>query len=324
MKRLGFWIKAVCSAAFLGFLLWYAGRQDLASVFRRAHPGYLILCLLLAPVMVAASSGKWRAILHREGAPLPLGLLFRSYLVGYFFSNFLPSNVGGDVARSYRAGRAARDQTLVAASVVVERLTGLLGLLSLVVVMPWLRADLARHPALLLPALAAAGGLGLIVLLGFAPWPTTVAASPGQGWRARLQVLLVRFADRSARAWSTLRRDPAYLARVVAWTLLFYALAIFNVWVAFRAFGALPSWRDLAAVLPAAMLVATLPVALGSLGLAEGSYVFYFGLVGLDPAVTLAMGLLLRVKILVLGAVGAVVYWADRTPAVPNKETREP
>jgi uncharacterized protein (TIRG00374 family) len=321
MKRLSSWIKAACSAAFLGFLVWYVGRQDLASVLRRAHPVFLALCLLLSPILVVASTWKWRIILHREGASLRFAQLFRSYLVGYFFSNFLPSNVGGDVVRSYRAGRAAGDQTLAAASIVVERITGLLGLLALVVAMPWLRRDLASHIALLGPALMALAGIGLIVGLGLVRWSAPTAETPAIGWRARLGSVLTRFAVRSSQAFRTLRRDPVYRVQVALLTVLFYGLALLNVWLAFRAFGANPSLRDLAAVLPTAMFVATMPVALGSLGLAEGSYVFYFGLAGMDPAVTLVMSLLLRVKILVLGAAGGVVYWSDRDqqPA-PMKE----
>ena len=319
MKRWSVGLKALFSLLFLGFLLAYAGRQDLASVVRKADPLYLTLCLLLGPVMVSASTGKWRIILHREGARLPFSLLFRSYLVGYFFSNFLPSNVGGDVARSYRAGRVAGDQALVAASVVVERVTGLLGLLSLVIGMPWLRKELAHHPALAVPSAIAAGGLLLLVVASLIRWSGEVF--PGTGWWARLQRALLRFAARSGQALSTLKRDPAYALRVAGWTVLFYALALLNVWLAFRAFGAAPSLRDLATVLPTAMFVATMPVALGSLGLAEGAYVFYFGLVGMDPSVTLVMGLLLRVKILLLGAAGGVVYWAGgERMAGPAKE----
>ena len=323
MKRARIWIKALCSAAFLGFLIWYVGRQDLASVARQADPLYLVLCLLLAPVMVAASAWKWRIVLHREGAPLPFGLLYRSYLVGYFFSNFLPSNVGGDVARSYRAGRAAGDQNLVAASVVVERITGLLGLLALVVAVPWLRPELARHPALLGPSAMALAGFILIVVLGLIRWPAPAAGADAVGRWARLRLLLARFAARSAQALATLRRHPGYLAQVAFWTVLFYALALINVWLAFRAFGVDPAAAELAVVLPTAMFVAMMPVALGSLGLAEGSYVFYFGLVGLDPAVTLAMSLLLRIKILLLGAAGGIVYWTDRSPlpAPPKDKT---
>ena len=315
MKRYQVGIKAACSLLFLAFLGWYAGQQDLASVMRRADPIYLALCVLLSPVLVAASTWKWRAVLKQEGYPTRFGALFASYLVGYFFSNFLPSNVGGDVARSYRVGRSIGDQAAAAASIVVERVTGLLGLLVLAVAMPWLRADLALHPALLIPSSAALAGLLVLLAAGFFPWRGSVMSAPAPGWWGRVQALILRFAARSGQALATVRSDPGYLFRLLALTALFYGLAMLNVWLAFRAFGAAPTLADLAAVLPAALLVAMIPVSLGSLGLAEGAYVFYFGLVGMDPALTLVMSLLLRAKILLLGSAGGIVYWGrDKEP----------
>lgn len=323
MKGLRLLLKTAFSAAFIAFLFWYVGHQDLGATFRRVEPIYLVLCLLLAPVMVAASAWKWWVVLRREGHPLPFAALYRHYLVGYFFSNFLPSNVGGDVVRSYRAGVMAGDQSAAAASIVVERLTGLLALLLLVFTLPLLRLELFRHPAVWIPAAAACAGFFAILvaglLLGGREWKSSAAPAASSGWRARLATLAARFAARSALALSTLRRDRAYSLQILALTVLFYALALLNVWLAFRAFGVQPEWRELAALLPAAMFVAMMPVTLGSLGLAEGSYVFYFGLVGIAPAATLAMGLLLRLKILVLGVAGAVVYWRD--PVKPPEKT---
>jgi uncharacterized protein (TIRG00374 family) len=310
VKRYQVGIKAACSLLFLAFLGWYAGQQDLASVMRRADPIYLALCVLLSPVLVAASTWKWRAVLKQEGYPTRFGALFASYLVGYFFSNFLPSNVGGDVARSYRVGRSVGDQAAAAASIVVERVTGLLGLLVLAVTMPWLRSDLALHPALLLPSSAALAGLLILLVAGFFPWRGSAPSASVPGWWGRMRAHLLRFAARSGQALATVRSDSGYLFRLLALTALFYGLAMLNIWLAFRAFGATPALTDLAAVLPAALLVAMIPVSLGSLGLAEGAYVFYFGLVGMDPALTLVMSLLLRAKILLLGSAGGIVYWS--------------
>ena len=103
-------------------------------------------------------------------------------------------------------------------------------------------------------------------------------------------------------------------------TLLFYAMVIGNVSLAFRAFGAWPDPVAVGAVLPAAMLVAMLPVTLGSLGIAESAYVHYFGLVGLDGGLTLAMALLLRVKVLMLGLIGMVLQGGGGPSPAPTKD----
>jgi len=64
-----------------------------------------------------------------------------------------------------------------------------------------------------------------------------------------------------------------------------------------------------------ALMVAMIPISLGGLGITEGAYVFYFGLVGLDGGLTLAMGIFLRMKILLLGLVGLVIHLKEPVEA---------
>jgi uncharacterized membrane protein YbhN (UPF0104 family) len=64
-------------------------------------------------------------------------------------------------------------------------------------------------------------------------------------------------------------------------------------------------------------MVAMIPITLGNLGIAEGSYVYFFGLLGMSSELTLAMGLLLRLKIIMLGAIGMLAQAGERLEGVP-------
>ena len=69
------------------------------------------------------------------------------------------------------------------------------------------------------------------------------------------------------------------------------------------------SFVSVCAIVPAVMLVAHVPVTLlGNLGYFESVFVFYFLLVGVDGAESLAMGLMLRLKMLTMGVVGYIAY----------------
>jgi len=50
--------------------------------------------------------------------------------VGYFFNNFLPGNVGGDVMRGYGLARYTERTAEAALSVVVDRIVGLMAWMS--------------------------------------------------------------------------------------------------------------------------------------------------------------------------------------------------
>jgi len=82
-----------------------------------------------------------------------------------------------------------------------------------------------------------------------------------------------------------------------------------NVYTAYRAFGVEVDFIQICAIVPAIMLIAHLPVTLlGNLGYFESVFVFYFLLVGVGGAETLAMGLLIRLKNLTIGVIGFGVY----------------
>jgi len=332
-------IKVLFSAAFLTVLFLYVRRSDLVATFRRIDPLFFALSLLLAFVLVPLNSLKWKVLLRQHGDMIGLMSLMRMYLIGYFFSNLLPSRIGGDVVRSYYVGRRIDNQSQAAVSVFAERFSGFILLLPLVILAPLMVPRLYTHVCVVLPACAA------LLLLPFVVWMCKVRTSLNLLDRAacgvfslmrsvgmsvglsasasvtnRLERLhsavfksLESFQEKLVAMGDYLRSDRRQLLVVAGLTVLFYIVALFNVYVSFRAFGVEPDLLEMSAVVPSIMIVSMLPVAvLGNLGFTEGVYVAFFGLIGVNSAVALAMGLLLRIKLLVLGGVGFLFYLSYR------------
>ena len=338
MKRWTLALKILVSVLFVVVLLSTIHWPDLARVGRRMDPLYVALSILLSFVLVAASCWKWWMLLRFQGHAIPFLKLYRWYFVGYFYSNFLPSNVGGDVARAWLAGREIRCMSTALISVLAERFTGMIFLFAMVVLMT-LGGPLGQHVALRIPAVAAFGVLLAMTLLWFAGRLTGdrfakgwvrirewLHVTAGSCWAARLDRIESKIKgmnDRAVQIGAVLCTQ--WRAFVSLWlvTFLFYALTVLNVIVAYRAFGVWPDAAGIAQVLPAALTVAALPISLGSIGLAEGSYVVYFGLLGLGRELTLAMGLLLRMKTVLLGLIGLVVQMREPVNVTSAKELRD-
>jgi uncharacterized protein (TIRG00374 family) len=322
MKRASRIVKALVSVAFLVLLFSVVKRGDLAGLLRRTDPLYFALSFAVAAAQISVACLKWKVLIDRPELKVPFGELMRMSLIGHYFSNLLPSNVGGDVVRSYYAGRRVGSQTHAAISVFMERFTGSLYMLLLVIVCPLLDGRAGMRAVFLVPAAAAAALLLAFVWLAALrkPLPAVLGwAARRLGGRGRAAAACQRAVERAEEvhrkletAVRRLRDDRGQLAAVVALTALFYALTWLNVYWSFRTFGAEPRLLDVACVLPTAMLVSMVPVTLGSLGIAEGSYVFYFHLVGMDPASTLAMGLFLRFKMICVALTGLVAYLTHR------------
>jgi uncharacterized protein (TIRG00374 family) len=338
MKRWTFWAKVAASLVFIGFLCLQLDMAELAAQARNVDPAYLALSVLFSFLMVAASTWKWWTLMRLQGFAIPFLQMYRWYFIGYFYSNLLPSNVGGDVARAWLAGRHVQAPGAAVVAVFAERFTGMIFLLLLAVALPFTSPTLWRHPAVALGILVGAAGLAAIGLawwggqagLNSAAFRRSVemlrrwvrADRPGRSQRLweKIGDKAGRFRDRAGDLGEILRRQPAAFGAVAGLTALFYVLMIGNVVIAYRAFGVWPNAWALACVLPAAVMVAMIPVTLGNVGITEGAYVYYFGLVGLGPELTLAMSLLLRLKIILLGVIGMIAQAGEKPADLPQRD----
>jgi len=328
VKRSALLVKAAVSLAFFAALFVFAGRRDLLAMLKRVDPLYFFLSFVIAAAQISTSCLKWKILVNLYGDRLGFGFLIRNYLIGYYFTNLMPSNIGGDVVRSYYVGRRIGNQTHAAISVFMERFTGSLYLLVLVIVMPLLTPGLYARPAVFIPAL---GAMGLLLFFAaLAVWGQELirflngliealarraSGASGHSLLGRVVKALLWFRGKSekiggklALTLRLLKENRRAALAVFGLTVFFYALTWMNVYLAYRTFGEKTDLRGIMSLLATAMMAGSIPITLGSLGIAEGAYVFYFRFVGIAPAATLAMGLFLRFKLLVVGLVGFILY----------------
>jgi len=337
-------LKVVVAIMLLALLLWQVDLAQFPSMLRGADPLYLILCLLFSLLMVATSCWKWWLILRLQNCPIPFLRLYRWYFIGYFYSNFLPSNVGGDVARAWYVRAQSKSGSIGIISVFAERFSGIVVLLLLAAALPFLLGGPWRVPAVWgMSLLAAAGCISLLMVVLWGRWilqtpPVRLLQMTLQRRLASgiagtaFQRIWYRVADRIGRLQEqgkaltlAFRAAPRAVWQVLALTLLFYALTIVNLALAYRAFGSWPPLRETSSLLPTAMLVGMIPVSLGNLGVVEGSYVYFFGLIGMPAELTLMAGLFLRFKMLTLGLIGWIVQLGCPVPETgPSAEPEQP
>jgi uncharacterized membrane protein YbhN (UPF0104 family) len=297
--------QALLSVTLVLVLVYGVDWRGLFGAFRQVSPAIVAVGVGVYFAGVLMSCFKWRLILALDGIAPPLGRLLRWYLIGAFASNFLITEIGGDVGRGYLAGRFSGRPTAVARSIVIERLSGLIFMLLL-------------------------GGLGALILLpgrGLMLGCTALALAVGAlaWWLGR------RVAHRSlvgGRVGPLVRRMPAAaqrlvadsrlfferaagqratLAAVVALSLLFQLLAGFGIWLNMFAVGlVLPLWSViLAAAL--ASVVSLLPVTINGWGVREGVLLGLLTPLGAPAATVLAGALLARALVLACSLVGAAL-----------------
>lgn len=296
--------RVAVSVALLVLLFRTVGLAEVAAVLGDAEPLPLAGAILLYCVLGTYVRGcRWRTLIVSLGHPISLHRANHLFLVGTFFSQLLPTGIGGDVVRALTLAGDGLGRARAFSTVVVDRALGILPLLATGLVAVLLapgRADRVVSTALLL---FGGAGLGALVLLfQMHRWRHGLDAVPGLGWLLA-RPGLARFADSFA------EYDSRALVVATLWALVFTLLLVGANALLGRAVGIdQAGLADWAVVVPLASLSLLLP-SVGGWGVREWTYV---GLLGaLQPPVgaeqATAVSMLFGGLNLLLAAVGGVL-----------------
>ena len=296
-------------------LLWILfSRIDVETLWastRSASIPWLLSALAVYAFTVAASVWRWRVLLDAQRVHVGIGHLTRSYLVGLFFNNFLPSNIGGDVIRIRDTARAAGSKTLATAVVVIDRGLGLMALVlvaacgaslaaagtgraALPIVPAWLWAGFLLAAGVSAPAVLAPAGFGRMLQPLRAFHPEWIG-----GRIEKLTDMLARFRDRP-------------LALVVCFAggvLVQAAFVAFYLAVAYALRIPIGPW-DMAVVVPLSFIVQMAPVSVNGFGVREATFSLYFSRLGLPLESALLVSLVPTALVMLFSLIGAAVYVA--------------
>jgi uncharacterized membrane protein YbhN (UPF0104 family) len=307
------WLAArvVTSGALLAVVVWGVPATDVSALpLGRAAAALPVIAALLVGGQCLAAL-RWRVVIGSE-AP-PWRHIARLYLVGGFFSLFLPTLVGGDAFRAAAASRKLPPGSAFA-SVLLDRFLGvaalmLYGLVGLFLAPAGAAAMIGgahwEQPGAALSAALVASMAAVTLAIAFVP---AVRRFAGQ-----LRAVVVRLAlaprDLALALGLGLVVQGVYIA---AWML---AAAALNVQLAVSTF--------LLAV-PLVTLGGMLPVSIAGLGLRENAWLLLLRGSGIPPARVVAFSMLFFAGTMLAGAVGGLVFALRgiETPGDPETQAR--
>lgn len=277
------WTRALVTVALLGLVL---SQIHLGEASRRLAHGHWGLFAAATVVVLAAlllAGVRWHLFLRAGGIGRTRMEATRAYMIGAFTTNFLPSQIGGDVTRAWIAGGpGARSRAL--ATVAVDRAT----LLGCLIVLGWVvyAADPAPVPRALLGGLAAAtAGLALAGVLAVA------LALGGSRVRHRLPA----GAQGSAGDIGDALRgcmDAPLLLQTTLLGLVYQGLILLEIWLLARSIDVDVAFSVLAVTVPPVLILATIPISIGGFGVREGGFVVLLGSAGVTATDATLLSLL--------------------------------
>lgn len=299
---------AIKTAIGLSLLAWLLLKTDFGE-FREslaAGEGEHLVYSIVAFFGLLALQAARLHVLIQAGAKQFASTL-RLVLVGFFFNNFLPSTVGGDVYKIAYLGSGGRRWASSAALVLFDRLAG-----TIVVF-------LVGVGCLLL-------GIGrseVIALFGEVTGPQIPAHWIGGALIACAAVAVVAWSLRSSRpvlrlraglraGWSALRDVPprAHLA-VIGFSFASFAARIVRFVFYGKFFGLELSLGELTLVVVLLNLAGLLPLTIGGLGIQEGAIAAGLALFGTPLGLGTAVGVLNRGATWVVALVGGAIWLAS-------------
>lgn len=316
-------LKIGTTVAIVVFLLTRVDLAVMANHLARANPVLLLLALALYFGAILLGALKWQVLTRAQGLAPSLGELLVYSLVGLFFGNLLPSNVGGDVVRAYGLVRASGRAEAAAISVLVDRLMGLVAFLAAAVVMAVLAAVTLTRAEL--EQIEIATVLAASVLILGAALLFSRRASRRLRWVFDYAPLvpLRPIAQRVYHALQVYRHSLPALGLNLLLSATIVVDTTFVWYVVARALGVDAPLFDFFLFNPLIAFVLLIPISFNGLGPKEASAVFFFGLVGVPSELALSMSLIFHLLILLTSLPGGVLWWRERALAPARSATAE-
>jgi uncharacterized protein (TIRG00374 family) len=316
--------RATVAVGLTVFVVWRSDAASVGAAVAGAHVAWLAASVALVLVDRSLMAYRWIVLVRVFEPPdrLPLAAIVRVFFVSSFVGTFLPASVGGDAVRAWGLARERAGGAASVASVLMDRLLGVVGLLLVTLAGLGLAADLLRDSVVVtsvaLVALACAAAFAAV-------YSQRVAAA-----LARLLALVPLAAIRrmafeltaAVRAYAT--RHGA-LANVLAGSIAVQLLRIVQAYALGRSIDITAPLATYVAFIPLILLVMLLPISIYGLGTSQLAFAALFARAGVAADEAVALSLLFVGLGLVGNLPGAFIYASGKPrPAGGPAATRLP
>ena len=148
-------VRVIVAVALTALVFWKSHPAEVWQALTRTRPGPVLVAVLLVLVDRTLMAYRWLVLLRPFSSPggPRFAAVMRIFFVSTFVGTFLPASVGGDAVRAYALVREGVDAPASVASVLMDRMLGVLSVLIMAVVGLLFARQMARDP-LVVTALA--------------------------------------------------------------------------------------------------------------------------------------------------------------------------
>lgn len=298
-------LKIVLSIALFAYVVAKVSPGNVWATIRPADPKLLAAAAALFLFSSLVGSWLWGRLLRAQGVVIPYRKVAAYYFVGLFFNNFLPSNVGGDIARITDASKYSDRVSPVFSATLMDRLIGVLAI-GLLAVLASLMALPRVHFAGIYVALVVIflGALGAFLsifsrrMLTAFEWPFRAvgARSVADGIGKLLDDLHGFRSEGGALLAAFLASTVVQISRIYVHYLVGLSLGVRIAAIYYFIF------------VPVLAALVSLPISLNGLGIREGAAVVLFQMAGLTREQSFTIPFLTYIVSVVISLLGGLIF----------------
>ena len=256
-----------------------------------SNPNFLFISLGITIIFIPLSAAfRWKILLKYAGLNENIFTLIKVNFISIFWGIFLPSSDGFAAVRIYQIEkRHPQNPGKSGSTVVVEKLFGFLLLCFIGIIGTLIISDLQNIFRLRFILLS----LTLLVLL------VLIFAANNRIYNFLISKFenifsKIKIFSYLQKLHKSLTKFP-YLRtsyKVFPIILLVQMLTILNVFILFRAMNIQKPLIFFIAIIPIIQIISLIPITISGFGVRESAFVYFFGLLGIDPSISFTVSIL--------------------------------
>lgn len=273
------------------------------KVIAQLSPLYFISAIVIFLLIYVLLFYRWKMLLDARKAGVSSPRVFSSFSGGLFFNLFTPSTIGGDLSRSIDLGAHTKSYGVIAATVLLDRLSGFAGLVIVAAISLIFGYRMINDFSVYLTIFLFAVLLGGIFLVLF-----------NEGIYIRLN----RSVTKKRNLWENFRklhseiyffrRHRAVLYANLGCSILIQAGASLFSYFILRSLNTRINILYPFVFNPVITVITAIPISIGGLGLRDASSIFFYAKAGVAKDVALAQSLLNFAVIVIFGLIAGIIY----------------
>jgi hypothetical protein len=265
-------LKLIVSSALLYIVFSRTGVRQVFSLLKDIHFSVFFSAVLLYIIAQLLSTVRWKLLLPDT---LRIKKLFSLYLIGSFFNTVLPGLIGGDAVKAFYLYRATGRGGLTVASIFMDRYIGFVMLIIIcTLAFPFGYSYFQNSPV--------SWGFPFIVLIFIIGSFLIFGFRFGKGIR-----ILSELYD----YFHSYRDKKGIVIKALLISAVVQLSGFFAVYILALGLGVHIPFLACLIFIPLIIMFTALPISISGIGIREGAFVLFFGLIGIRQDVATALSL---------------------------------